>query len=134
MEFNKIVMIIIALVVLIAAIVFFTSQQSFLTQGFGSISGQSAQGSEETAGRVGDIGTTASGVENECADGKDNDGDFLIDCDDPDCINRPCKSGEDVGRCLTDGSCGGWRGGPCTKNSECIYSGYECVDGTCTLS
>jgi hypothetical protein len=34
----------------------------------------------------------------ECADGRDNDGDQLIDCDDPDCRARPfCASAKDGG-------------------------------------
>lgn len=133
MEFNKIVAIIIALVVLIATIVFFTSQQTFLSQGFGTISSQTAEGGEETGERVGEIGETASGVENNCADGEDNDGDLLIDCDDPDCVRKACRSGEDVGVCLADGRCGGWRQGPCLNDNDCMYQGYECVDGACEL-
>ena len=133
MEFQTIVTMVIALVVLIAVVVFFSTQAGFLTQGFGAISSQTSQGAAETGERVGSIAETSSGVESICNDQKDNDADGLIDCDDPDCIYQTCKSGENVGKCMINGECGGWRDGPCTSNTDCMYTGYNCVDNTCGL-
>ncbi len=37
----------------------------------------------------GNSGTVEKCTESDCSDGEDNDVDFLIDCDDPDCVNAP---------------------------------------------
>jgi hypothetical protein len=51
-------------------------------EGAGSVGGGGAGGS---GGEAGAGGTGGSGTETNCLDGQDDDGDKLVDCDDPDC-------------------------------------------------
>lgn len=65
--------------------------------------------------------TTAGGkgVELACADGKDEDNDGKIDCEDPDCImDSVCKGTSATTSCNQDSECG---------------SGKECKGGTCVV-
>jgi len=71
-------------------------------------------------------------TENDCTDDRDNDGDGLIDCDDPDCVclEVPCDACEDTyPKC--DGVCPD--GSECELNREmqrceCVGEEYSCYD------
>jgi hypothetical protein len=80
------------------------------------------------------------GIEFSCDDGKDNDGDRLVDCIDPDCTeicNTPpippaCESSCDGKVCGDDGcegSCGECQTGAQCFNGRCITHDEECDNG-----
>ncbi len=76
------------------------------------------------------FGTCAASTETSCTDGVDNDGDALVDCDDPDCATDPACAGSGPDACCS-------ATGTATTWTTCLDSGaINCVcdlDGWCCL-
>ena len=88
------------------------------------------------------------GTETSCTDGTDNDGDTLIDCDDPDCANDPACQSSGTDPCCApnpqfqNGACSNssMEQCACTNDSFCctdwdqvcvdVYDGSHCGGGT----
>jgi hypothetical protein len=72
----------------------------------------------------GEAGCVASGAEARCADGVDEDRDGAVDCADPDCFNRGCRTGSASFTCDASGSCGCHTSSPAPGEG-----GALCADG-----
>ena len=81
-------------------------------------------------GGTGGSGGSSSGKENTvalCSDGKDNDGDKFIDCDDYDCCDvASCSTTKPQSKCATKGT--GGSGGTSSGTKEATLA--LCTDGT----
>ncbi|MCA8961116.1 MAG: hypothetical protein KDC38_11415, partial [Planctomycetes bacterium] len=78
-------------------------------------------------GKMGDSVLTIAEAEN-CTDGVDNDGDMLVDCDDPDCTTSCAEVCDDAMDNDADGliDCADPE---CFGAAPCIEDGAECSDG-----
>ncbi len=102
------------------------------SEGFCTLPGTSDAGSADagmpaTDAGVPDAGTRDAGFEENCADGIDNDGDTLIDCEDPDCAQRACQTSA-----LSDFVCCSQSATGCVALStpdNCGGCGIHCASG-----
>ena len=97
--------------------------------GFCSMGTAAFDAGKADAGVVHDAGTPPSGdggVEQDCFDGIDNDGDLLTDCEDPDCALRSCHLPYNDHVCCAQSANG------CTALSavdNCGGCGIRCASG-----
>ncbi len=116
MEFQTIATLLIIIVVIIGVIVLFTSQLGTLAGGLGGLSTATGEQGSQAEGTIGSLPGVVTGTG--CP--------ATPDCTLKACLGKSCSKDSKTGQCLSIGVCGGYSGGDCGSNSDCLIAGQEC--------